>query len=684
MRKKRLCAVILCVVMLLALMPVTALAEEPGGGSGGGDHDDGGPGGPGPDDEAEYYTITLNVGENGSVTLTQRVADEDVPVVPDEENGNTYTVTTGSAVTFTFIPDPGYNIDELRVDDRPEWADQDNKFRIDNVDHNMQIEVSFIEVEEFTITVPQIDNGEIEVYNNGVKVALDENNQFTSCTRDMVSYRFTIDPGYKLKEFLTRQDDGWIEGVFTFYDPDDGMFSAEVETNFNYTLVIETEAVTSLPTPYFAILNSEADGGNTTLKAAIQRELGMKGIAVSDEDINIAAGTAPATASGVAYRQVTVDGLEGIAHFYGVNNAKTLLIMNEPADGDKVLTVYDGSTLNDFDPVTITIPAITSGKIYAFGPYDAFAMDMSRAIGLDLPVNADFDGSYIVEGAFYNMQWHVVNKGDSPETRVNWYPTNVVTEDAVYIEAAATKNGVTQMAGKWSIDTSPRVNKVDDDGTVNYQLEMFFGNDTVIISPPTGGNVTNVAVRIPSDSPGYSFEDEFDSVKVTFHSDFYDNITVPLTLTLGDDGTKSANVTIHRLGVEIQEHIREDRPGGDIGGIAHGTQSGSHVDLSEYGYRLTATYYIPDGGDIAPYGLFVTRTYSGGRVETETILVPTEESVFDHGESASAVDYIIYSGTDKATAPVSVSVLVLKDEPGDNTFGGVDFGSGTGVTWTKE
>ena len=38
----------------------------------------------------------------------------------------------------------------------------------------------------------------------------------------------------------------------------------------------------------------------------------MKGIAVSDEDINIAAGTAPATASGVAYRQVTVDGLRAL------------------------------------------------------------------------------------------------------------------------------------------------------------------------------------------------------------------------------------------------------------------------------------------------------------------------------------------------------------------------------------
>ena len=57
--------------------------------------------------------------------------------------------------------------------------------------------------------------------------------------------------------------------------------------------------------------------------------------------------------------------------------------------------------------------------------------------------------------------------------------------------------------------------------------------------------------------------------------------------------------------------------------------------------------------------------------------------VFNHGSAASAVDYLIYSGTDKGTAPVSVSVLVLKDEPNNSIFGGVSFGSGIGVTWTR-
>ncbi len=552
------------------------------------------------------------------------------------------------------------------------------------------------EVEEHTITVPQVENVTIEIKNNENAVTLDDNNKFTSKTGDMVSYYFTIAPGYKLKEFYIQQENGLIEGVFTTYDSNEEKIYAEVETNFNYTLLVETEVITGLPTPYYAILNSEVGGDESETKAAIRRELALQGVMVSDEDITIDdAGTAPATASGATYKEVRVtitdqDDL-AIAHFYIVDNAKTLLIMTEPTGKDKELTVYDRSKYNDSEPINITIPTITSGKIYAFGPYGAFAMDMSRALGLELPVSAEDDGAYKVTGAFYNMQWHVINQGTSPETRINWYPANIVTADAMYIEAVATKDEVTQMAGAWAIDTSPRINSVDD-GTLNYRLEIFFGNDTVTISPPATGNVTGVAVRTESDSPGYTFEDVpedesglADAVKVTFHSDYYDNITVPLTLTVGTDELTNvknvkANVTIHRVGVEIQEHSIEHTDG-SISQIWHGTQNGSQVDLSEYGFRLTATYYIPDGEE-APYGLFVTRIYSGGRVETETIPDSMEE-VCVHGEAASAVDYIVYSGANAASAPVSVSVLVLKNEPDENTFGGVDFGSGIGVTRTK-
>jgi hypothetical protein len=663
--------------------------EEPGGGDQGG----GGPGDEGPGDG--NVTITLDVGDYGSVeSVTRKVGLTDEPVSHDAENVNTYTVPRGSDVTITFEPDEGYIIDQIWVDGGPAWADLENRITLHNVQGNQTVKVTFTEPEEFIIKVPQVDHVEIEIFNNGEPVEL-IGSQFTSKTRDMVRYNFQIETGYKIKELNIRQDDGWVEGVFTDFDSE-GLY-AEVETNFNYELLIEAEKLEGLPTQYYAILNSEAE--EPDVKMAIRRELALQGVFVSDDDIEISEDTPPVddiiymasegTYSGtdVGYMEVTVGDL-GTAYFFTVDNAKTLLIMLTDSEGNETsLTVFDGSEVDDIEPVDITIPAISSGKIYAFGPYAAFAMDMSHAIGLDIPVSADYDGSYIVAGEFYNMQWHVVNKGNLPETRVNWYPANIITEDAMYIEAGATKgsSGSTQRAGKWDIDTSPRIYKVDDDGTLNYRLDVFFGNDTVTIKPPAGGNVTGVAYRTESDSPGYTFKNNPDSsVEVTFHSDFYDNITVPLTLTLKDGvETRDANVTIHRLGVEIQEHIFEDRPGGEVSRVAHGTQNGSLVDLRDYRYRLTATYYIPDGGNTAPYGLFVTRTYSNGRVETETIL-GSIQGVIGHGGAASAVDYIIYSGTNKATAPVSVSVLVLKVEPEDDTFGGVSFGSGAGVTWTKD
>jgi|GEM_PF-6840955 hypothetical protein len=649
--------------------------EEPGGeGPGGGEPGGGEPGG-------GSYTLTLTVGENGSVTsVTRRVDDADVPVLPDEENGNTYTVPAGSDVTFTFEPDEGYIIDELWVDGMMEWLNPDNTYTLYGVNRSQPVEVTFMQAVEYTVTVPEIDHVTIEIFKNGEPVVL-ENNQFTSMTRDMVTYILTIDEGYRLSEFNTRRSDGLREGIFVNYDPDGGFLYSDVETNFSYTVEIETEELTDLPALYYAIVDSES--GEADIKAAIRRELGLQSVVVSDEDITVEDDDAPAIAGGVDYKKVTVGEL-GVAHFYIVDNAKTLLILTEPVGGNAELTVYDGSGLADFEPANITIPPISSGKMYAFGPYGAFAMDMSHALGLDLRVSAGAYGSYEVTGEFFNMQWHVVNFGTPPDTAVNWYPTNVITADAIYIEAEAAKNGTSQEASRWAIDTSPRINRMDEDGRLHYRLEVFFGNDTVTISPPASGNVTAVSVAEPSDSPGYTFADDGDRVVVTFLSDFYDLVTVPVTLTIGGSETRQANVTIRRVGVEVQEHNIEDYSGEDVSTVvvAHGTQHGSVLDLSEYGFRLTASYYIPDGGSTEPYGLFVTRTYANGRVETQTILA-SMEGVIDHGSAANAVDYIIYSGTSRASAPASVSVLVLKEEPDENAFGGVSFGSGAGVTWTK-
>jgi hypothetical protein len=86
------------------------------------------------------------VGENGSVTsVTRRVDDADVPVLPDEENGNTYTVPAGSDVTFTFEPDEGYIIDELWVDGMMEWLNPDNTYTLYGVNRSQPVEVTFMQ-----------------------------------------------------------------------------------------------------------------------------------------------------------------------------------------------------------------------------------------------------------------------------------------------------------------------------------------------------------------------------------------------------------------------------------------------------------------------------------------------------------------------------------------------------------
>jgi len=162
------------------------------------------------------------------------------------------------------------------------------------------------------------------------------------------------------------------------------------------------------------------------------------------------------------------------------------------------------------------------------------------------------------------------------------------------------------------------------------------------------------------------------------------------------------NLTILRVGVDIQAHDGNDGNPSLIRNAWHGTQTGNTVDLTGSNkFIVTASYYIPDFGDELPYGLFVTRKYADGRIETQIITQPMtnpypwQADMFNHAKKmyiyndgasgwANIADYLIYEGPNAASAPVEISVLVLKNVPAaGNTFGGINYGSGTGVKWTK-
>jgi hypothetical protein len=444
---------------------------------------------------------------------------------------------------------------------------------------------------------------------------------------------------------------------------------------------------------YFAVLSSEA-GDDSTMKAAIQREIGMQGIIVSETAITITDDTAPFNLpEGVGYKKVEITDL-GVKHFYTVNDYNDLLIILDRDTTDS-LVLIDNLTESTTD---IEIPAIANGKLYAFGPYAAFAMNMSSESD---EIVTDFDGGYRINKRFSRMQWHLVNQGQGNNS-LNVFGLNVIAENAPCIKAVASKEGITQEAFAWSINSYPNISDITAT-KISYQFDIYYGNDTITLSSLGGiGDVKAISVVGESNSPGYTFADSGSNVVIEFLSDFYDTITIPLSITLQNDSTIAGELMINRLGVDILHHsIGSGDPAESIRHAWHGTQFGCRVDISGTNqYHVTASYYIPDFGDTKPYGLYVTRKYSDGRYETEIITEAmntcTKEqndsydpasNVFKYKEEGNSnvnvVDYLVYSGASETVAPTEISVLVLKENPVGTSFGGVNFGSGTGVTWER-
>lgn len=84
-------------------------------------------------------------------------------------------------------------------------------------------------------------------------------------------------------------------------------------------------------------------------------------------------------------------------------------------------------------------------------------------------------------------------------------------------------------------------------------------------------------------------------------------------------------------------------------------------------------------GHIAEIGATSAHGYEIGSVTKKMY-------IYNDGASgwANIADYLIYEGPNAASAPIEISVVVLKNAPAaGNTFGGINYGSGTGVKWTK-
>ncbi len=639
------------------------------------------------------YTITTVAGPNGSVT----------PENPE--------VAAGSDVTFTITPDPGYIIDELRVDGLPEMADESGQFTVFNVQRSMTLEVTFMESVAHTITIPKPAHGDIQIVGED-GVVPEGGTVIISNTGETVSYFITTDtvitsiPGssssysyvaYNISSIVLQVEGGEDIDVTHdyYYDEASKQIRIDIETMFNYTIRIEFKR--GLMEHWLSILNSEATSDDL-IKEAVKRELGLLGCSAQVEDITIAERHSYISANGVAYDtiHVRVDNVQSYI-FYTVDEYSDIVTIVYYKDGD---TIKDNVFIVDYaEPLSGDVQVGMPSKplsLIVFGPYSAeyVAIFFKDKYPNVYPENYNMIS---VEGV-HVLQLHVANKGRQSGKELNWFPMTLITEDALCMNVQATSETGTQETFTWDLDTYPHVTLGD------ATQEVFFGNDRVILEKPRD-NIGDIASMraAASDSPGYTFANNSDgTITIDFLSDYYDKVTVPLTITRQSGGTVQRNLIIHRVGVDIQVHNAADGNPSSTRTVFHGTQYGNLVDFADSNeYKITASYFIPDYDDERPYGLYVTRKYADGRIETQIITQPMASPhpasadlfdpvkkafIYNDGSSgwANVADYLIYAGPDAASAPVEVSVLVLKNAPAaGNTFGGVDYGSGTGVTWTK-
>jgi len=214
----------------------------------------------------------------------------------------------------------------------------------------------------------------------------------------------------------------------------------------------------------------------------------------------------------------------------------------------------------------------------------------------------------------------------------------------------------------------------------------------VTLSLPTAGIGGAVGFSTNTGTfAGYTVTEQDGAYTVEFLSNFYNEVSLDITI----EGTNGAGavqpLTIRRVGLHIADYASER----NANAILHGTSPGTRLDFGgEEGYRIYATYYIPDNSTVAPYGLFITYTWGDGAT-TSTVITNREMAPFDtdgidfidgvfiYDNYANACDYLLYSAANSTNAPTRVSVIVLKSAPDAEQFGGVSFGSGAGVHWVR-
>lgn len=496
------------------------------------------------------------------------------------------------------------------------------------------------------------------------------------------------DPGYAVESIYLRYSEDDPEPMDLMRDLSLSSDGSGLQFKLEWYFSLDTYAleITFAPENASRLLSKDyavVDGSEADIQARLKREFAFLGFLIDEERIDIT----PATPTDLAYDtfEFTVDGLATEPSTgYLVDAEECVLFRFTPTGEDSQILL---ATAADGAKHLFGVPAMSSGTIDLFGPENVRLEGIISQDVRDALVPVD-NNAFEVTEAFYRAQLHIGSGG-----ALNWFGLDLIQANALCILVEAGSDQGEQKTKHWALNRYAQVTES------NYTSEVFFGNDTVILSLPEAGiGGANTLSLSEGDFTGYSIEKVGATFEITFHSNYYNEIDLDLTL----NNNLARQLTVRRVGVVIEDYAWER--GSE--GVFHGTEYASKIEFNDDAsdhYQVFGTFYLPDGEALAPYGLFVSYLWPDGSrthqlidepiqnpFHTEANFSPEEDyedyytnGVYHYEDSASACDYLLYAGPDMNTAPLEYSVTVLKDEPSGDYFGGVSFGSGAGVTWAR-
>lgn len=523
-----------------------------------------------------------------------------------------------------------------------------------------------------TVTVILPENGSIsaeEMVDYSVGVLDREDHVFT----------ITPDDGYIVISVFVTSGDFVDDQSWNLHYNGDGSFDfllEDVQSDLTLEVIFRQASLEELLNQNYVVLEEETDTTDE-IKAVLAGQFASKGYAVSKDDIlvhDVLTGGIASSGYGTFTFIVTLgEETSASQNGYIVDSFDDVIFKLTNGEGYTEIRVAR-NTSKPAAVYEVEVPAMHSGTMEIFGCGNLVAAPF--ASGLLTP-----DGK--VPLPFNRAQFHIF----SFSSGLNLHSFYVIQEDAFCVQVAAESGTGEQKTATWDLG------RYADLTEGSYTSQVFFGNDEFILSLPSSdiGGVKTLEVETGVFS-GYTVSDNEDGTySVAFLSDYYDFVTINLTI----NGSIERQLNINRVGVHIEPYIYEDGPPSFQ--VFHGTQYGTLINFSDGNhYRVYGTYYIPDNGDSAPYGLYVIYTWQDGSKTTEIITEPCgsptpgsaefSDGVFHYDDNqANACDYLLYSGPKAKSAPAKINVTVLKGDPtAAGAFDGVFFGSGEGVTWAKK